>query len=156
MKIKNYSELPIAKPTDIVIGSDGTTGATKNIKVSDIMALAIGDGVESFYNALLTQSSTNDPTSVELLHNPIGVLNWKRYAEGVYSAEKTGAFNGTPVLIYGSSTPEFKFTELSLMKVNDDEVRLYTRRSSVDAGYLISTSTDGLLTNRWIKIINVI
>jgi hypothetical protein len=156
MQIKNYATSPAAKLTDKIICSDGVTGKTKNITTLDILNLDASSGVEVYYNAIITQTSTNAPIVTTLGLNPMGALTWSYIGNGAYQAVGASAFTGIPVLIVGSNGSGDRFIEVTLLKIDNNTIRIATTLASVSAGTLIATATNGLLTNTWIKIINVI
>lgn len=149
MKIKDYALSPPAKLTDKIICSDGDTNATKNITINELLSLDPSGGVEIYYNAIATQTSTNAPVFTTLNLNPMGIIVWI-YAgsPGDYIGTLAGAFTGIPVLIYGANGAGTRGIEVSISKFNDDVIKMKTTLNGADA--------DGLLTNTWMKIINVI
>jgi hypothetical protein len=90
MKIKDYT-VGTASSGDLVTISDGTTGATKNVTVDNLVDMEDC----KVYRAFLTQSSTSAPVATVVGSNTIGDIAWTRTGVGVYVATLSGAFNAT-------------------------------------------------------------
>jgi hypothetical protein len=72
--------------------SDGI--ATTNLTVTNTFnGRAVSDILPTYtkYVALISQSSTSDPTVLEL-ENTIGPIVWTRVSQGIYNGTLTGAF----------------------------------------------------------------
>lgn len=110
-----------------------------NLRVNSI------NGV-GWYEALITQASTDAPTATVLANNLGGSVVWSYVTTGGYAATLAGAFpeNKTSVLV----TPNFA----------DDPVHIQAGRTSDDVvsfstiGVTTGEATDGLLTKAFVRI----
>lgn len=70
---------------------------------SDLELWQTSGGAYSVYTAILSQSSTNNPTATVLNasdSNYLGAITWTRDAEGEYSGAKTGAFTAAKTMVF--------------------------------------------------------
>lgn len=117
-KIKDYA-VGTMKITDLVTVSDGSTGATKNLTVSQIQGSPFSYDI---YTALLTQEGTAAPVATVLGDNTIGTIVWTRTEPGRYVGTLTGAFNvdSTAVIIgaNGIAPDSFVFAYVTTDSIN--------------------------------------
>lgn len=109
------------------------------------------------YRALLTQTSTGDPTVV-VLHDYIGTdagsIVWARTGTGVYTGTLTGAFVAGRTFVRMNDSLS-KGTNLmnvaTIAKTSADVVTISTYVHSATGGTV--TATDALLTNTEVEIL---
>jgi hypothetical protein len=145
-KIKDYAS-SAAKLSDKILTSDADTGDTKNLLISDIVALT-NVGNTFFYRALLTQDTEDAPTAVELPGNTITGIEWTRTTDGDYNGLKVGAFTGIVVMVAGTA-PAYGIPQtFQIDRVDDDNIRL---RTAVSGGL-----ADDALANQYVQIMNIV
>lgn len=120
-------------------------------EISDSLAtVTAGDTLPYYeYSALLTQSSTNDPTVTVLYNTFSGTIVWSRNGAGDYRGTLTGAFPANkliPITTFYSDAGTSNSGILSARRVDDNTVR--TIGFDLEAGAF----ADGSMSNTAIII----
>jgi len=128
------------------IENDGI--ATTNLTVTNTLnGRAVSDILPTYkkYIALITQTSTNAPTVIEL-ENTIGPIVWTRTAVGLYFGTLTGAFTASKTYVMLSNV-ELNSIVMAKRKDNDTiEINTTNLHSPTAAHH------DAHLTNNTIEI----
>jgi hypothetical protein len=135
MKIKDYS-VGTASSGDLVTISDGTTGATKNVTVDNLVDMEDC----KIYRAFLTQTGTSAPIATVVGSNTIGNIVWTRAGVGSYVATLSGAFNTTTSFVTSNVSALVTFD--AVIATNTITIAVYS-----DGG-----QADEWLINQYIEI----
>ena len=113
---------------NLSVENDGITTTNMTI-TSSLNGRAVSDILPTYkkYIALITQTSTNAPTVIEL-ENTIGPIVWTRTAVGQYDGTLTGAFIANKTYLTISSTLGNYI--ISVYRNNNDTIRI---ESNLDA-----------------------
>lgn len=100
------------------------------------------------YQALVSQSGTNDPTEVTLFLNQLGAtMTWTRTSTGIYTLTANPnvfTLQKTSVII---SSSYLYLNKIDVLINNSFTITFYTTTLSVSSGTLINTGMDGILNN---------
>lgn len=90
------------------------------------------------YECYMTQTSTNDPTVIEMpLNNQIGTITWVRTGVGVYTGTISGNYPSMSVQIISGVRG---FAKISQTVSNVMEIRTYNTSNAAADGILTDTS----------------
>lgn len=145
-KIKDYT-VGTMKTSDLVTVSDGETGETKNLTVSQIQGSPFNYGI---YTALLTQAGTAAPVATVLGENTIGTIVWTRAGVGQYVGTLAGAFDvSSTVITLGPSTGSPNTAQVAYVYDTDSvHVRTYYLNLPLNT----SDEEDDLLYNTFVEV----
>ncbi len=144
-----YSTLRVSGGIDspVLIGTPTAptaTAGTNNLEIANTAFVQNAIGNYKKYVALLTQTSTSDPTATVLENTLGGTLVWTRTGTGAYLATLSGVFSSNKTTVIVTPTSGSTIASASSSSVND--VNLSTALSTTAA------AIDGVLTNATIEI----
>lgn len=130
------AKLPIKTTGDtLIVAGEFNSATSTNVIYKESLADARGYKV---YTALLSQSSTSDPTATVLGGNQIGTIVWTRNSAGNYTGTLTGAFTSNKTwLICQKGDGGGSFVNALLSRASANAVTLDVRDNagSVTDGY---------------------
>jgi hypothetical protein len=137
-KINNY-QTDTPSPGDKILGSEQSTGATKNFTAQSIADLQTS---QTIYRAYISQSGSNPPVATELPGNTL-TGTWEYEGVGVYTFNSTGAFIDVKAGVICSILTNYNISVVD-DGYNDNALYILT--------YSGSSLSDDVLYSRYIEI----